>query len=135
MGRCDADWRPGSAMSTTGSTRTSAVGRWPYRRHAFVVGVALWAWALTGLVTAAEAPLAVDELTRRAELIVIGEVISVASELFASEGQIVTRIDVRVDEVLKGSPGQTPLQFQQPGGRVGAVIREVAGMPAFTQGE
>jgi hypothetical protein len=99
------------------------------------VGVALWGWALTVVVAASEAPLSVEELTRRAELIVIGEVISVASELFASEGQIVTRIDVRVDEVLKGSPGASSLQLQQSGGRVGAVIREVAGMPAFAQGE
>jgi hypothetical protein len=118
------------AMSTAGAAR-----RWPFGRRVSVVGLALWCWALTGVVTASEAPLAVEELTRRAELIVIGEVISVASELFASEGQIITRIDVRVEEVLKGPAGQAPLQLQQAGGRVGEVRREVAGMPAFTQGE
>jgi len=121
-------------MTPTGSTRTASAGRGPSRRHAFVVGVALWGLALTG-ATVSDAPLAVEELTRRAELVVIGEVISVASELFASEGQIITRIDVRVDEALKGSPGRASLHLQQPGGRVGEVTRDVAGMPTFAQGE
>ena len=134
MVACDGRNRPGLAMSPTGSTRSASAGRGPSRRRPFVVGVALWGLALTG-ATASDAPLAVEELTRRAELIVIGEVISLASELFASEGQIITRIDVRVDEALKGTPGRASLHLQQPGGRVGEVTRDVAGMPTFAQGE
>jgi hypothetical protein len=93
----------------------------------------LWA----GLTWAAHAdgPLTVEDLARRAELVVLGEVTSVASELQAARSQITTRVDVRVNETLKGQAGSNPLQFRQAGGRMGDMTSEVAGAARFVAGE
>jgi hypothetical protein len=97
------------------------------------LSLALW----IGLATAvhADTPLTVEDLAQRAELVVIGEVTSVASEFHATRSQIVTRVDVRVAEALKGKAGANPLQLRQPGGRVGEMTSEVAGAARFVAGE
>ena len=48
---------------------------------------------------------------------------------------IITRIDFRVDEVLKGTAGPGVLQLSQPGGQVGDVVAAVADAPSFAVGE
>jgi hypothetical protein len=95
--------------------------------------LALW----IGLAPAvhADTPLTVEDLARRAELVVIGEVTSVASEFHATRSRIVTRVDVRVAEALKGKAGANPLQLRQPGGRVDEMTSEVAGAARFVAGE
>jgi len=48
---------------------------------------------------------------------------------------IITRIDFRVDQVLKGHTGPGILQLVQPGGQVGEVVATVADAPSFHVGE
>jgi hypothetical protein len=100
-----------------------------------LLALSLLLWV--GLATAlhADTPLTVEDLARRADLVVIGEVTSVASEFHATRSRIVTRVDVRVSETLKGKAGANPLQLRQPGGRVGEMTSEVAGAARFVAGE
>lgn len=95
---------------------------------------------LAGAVTTASAttigsPPSLRELTRAADVIVIGEVALTESEWNASRTIIHTRIDVRIEEALKGSVQGERLSFFQIGGQVGEIAASVGGTPSFTQGE
>jgi hypothetical protein len=89
--------------------------------------------AESGTVT--RSPPSLRELTRVAAVIVIGEVVLTRSEWNASRTIILTRIDVRIEEVLKGSLKGEQLTFSQIGGQVGEIAASVGGTPSFTQGE
>jgi len=83
-------------------------------------------------------PLAVDELTRKADLIVQATVLD-KSCLRDDAGRIYTKVNVRVGEVWKGAlptnalPGV--LTIVQGGGTVGDVREEVAGDVLYESGE
>jgi hypothetical protein len=113
--------------------RSTAVRGGGLRTTVLVIAFALWAGVVAG--ADADVPLTVEDLARRAELVVLGEVTSVASEFHATRRQIVTRVDIRVGETLKGQAGPNPLQLRQPGGRVGEMSSEIAGAPRFVAGE
>jgi hypothetical protein len=85
--------------------------------------------------TVARSPPSLRELTRAADVIVIGEVVLTESEWNASRTIILTRIDVRIEEVLKGSVQGERLSFFQIGGQVGEIAASVGGTPSFTRGE
>lgn len=91
------------------------------------------ALAESGTVT--RSPPSLRQLTRIADVIVIGEVVLTESEWNASRTIILTRIDVRIEEVLKGSVHGERLSFFQIGGQVGEIAASVGGTPSFTQGE
>ena len=91
------------------------------------------ALAESGTVT--RSPPSLRELTRIADVIVVGEVALTESEWNASRTIIHTRIDVRIEEVLKGSVQGGRLSFFQIGGQVGEIAASVGGTPSFTQGE
>lgn len=80
-------------------------------------------------------PPSVRELTRAADVIVIGEVALTESDWNASRTIIHTRIDVRIEEVFKGPVKGERLSFYQIGGQVGGIAASVGGTPSFTQGE
>jgi hypothetical protein len=95
---------------------------------------------LAGAVTTASgtttgSPPSLRELTRVADVIVVGEVALTQSEWNASRTIIWTRIDVRIEEVLKGPVKGERLSFSQIGGQVGEIAASVGGTPSFTQGE
>lgn len=95
---------------------------------------------LVGAVTSASAtmmasPPSLRQLTRIADVIVIGEVVLTESEWNGSRTIILTRIDVRIEEILKGSVQGERLSFSQIGGQVGEIAASVGGTPSFTQGE
>ena len=83
-------------------------------------------------------PLAIDELARKADLIVQGTVLEQAC-LRDDAGRIYTRVNVRVAEVWKGalptnaSPGG--LTVVQGGGTIGDVREEVSGDVQYEVGE
>ncbi len=79
--------------------------------------------------------LSIPELTRRADVVVIGTVAGSRSHWDRARSGIVTEITVRPAEALKGSAGPGPLTFHHPGGRVGDLVAAVEGVPAFTPGE
>ena len=111
--------------------------------HAALISLTLWALALVVWpgATAAQTPavrglvLTVPELARSVELVVVGEVVDTRGEWNGTRGTIITRIDFRVDEVLKGTAGPGVLQLSQPGGQVGDVVAAVADAPSFAVGE
>lgn len=80
--------------------------------------------------------LPVPALAARAELVVVGQVVRMASEWNARRTMIHTGIDLLVEEVLKGAPGAgDQVRFQIPGGRVGDAASAVAGTPSFAEQE
>jgi hypothetical protein len=100
---------------------------------------------LTGLVFALNStqaalmrPLGIDELTRKADLIVRGTVLDKTS-LRDVAGRIYTRVNVRVSEVWKGAlptnAAPNSLAIVQSGGTVGDVREEVSGEVQYNVGE
>jgi hypothetical protein len=75
------------------------------------------------------------QLARAADVIVAGEVVLTQSDWNAARTTIWTRIDLRIEEVLKGPVKGEGLSFSQLGGQVGGIAASVGGTPSFTQGE
>jgi hypothetical protein len=75
-------------------------------------------------------------LTARADLIVVAQVASTNSEWDSSHRNIHTRIEIKIEEIWKGSlaVGQR-MVIVQPGGSVGNIEMLVHGMPGFAPGE
>ena len=83
-------------------------------------------------------PLGVDELSRKADLIIRGTVLDKTS-LRDEAGRIYTRVNVRVSEVWKGArptnAASNSLAIVQSGGTVGDVREEVSGEVEYNVGE
>jgi hypothetical protein len=75
-----------------------------------------------------------EELVKRADLIVQGQVQSVYTQWDEGRRLVFTYISIRVDESLKGESRQSVL-IRQVGGTVGTVQMSVAGVPEFKSGE
>jgi hypothetical protein len=82
-----------------------------------------------------EAPLAVADLTGRAAVVVLGEVTAVVTTWNATRDQVMTRVEVKADEVLKGRLPFGSVTIEYAGGTEAGVARQVAGTPAFARGE
>ena len=80
-------------------------------------------------------PPSIPDLTVQSSLVVVGEVVSVRSEWNAARTEIVTQIELRGDEVLRGSLTGGLVTVQQIGGQVGDVTSTLAGAPSFVKGE
>ncbi len=85
--------------------------------------------------TSIPAPASVQSLSKRAEIIVIGEIEQTQSAWNPERTVIWTQVDVRVHEVLKGVVEAGRLRFFQIGGQVGDRKSQVAGAPVFAGGE
>src|SRR5688572_13294120 len=79
-------------------------------------------------------PLSIAELTRRADVIVVGDVVSARGAWDATRTSISTRIEMAVAETLKGAAAPV-IAFSQLGGRVGDLVTTVAGASTFDAGE
>ncbi len=77
--------------------------------------------------------LALPDLVKQSQAIVIGKVSDVSSAWAEDRRQIFTTITVNVSENLKGSSGHS-VTFTQLGGVVGDTRVSVAGTPVFTPG-
>jgi hypothetical protein len=76
------------------------------------------------------------ELTARAEHVVVAQVVSATSEWDSSHRSIHTRIEIKVEEVWKGSVAPDErIVLVQPGGSVDDIEMRVHGMPTFVPGE
>jgi hypothetical protein len=78
--------------------------------------------------------LDLSELTAQSDRIVIAQVTSARSEWDTPHRTIHTRLEIKVEEVWKGSAAETEV-IVQPGGTVGEVEMRVHGMPSFVVGE
>ncbi len=99
--------------------------------------------ALLGLVTAAPVaraaqtfpgPPSIEQLARRADVVVLGEVRTAVGEWDAARTNIDTRVELTRAEWLKGA-GSSPVTFTQLGGTVGAETSIVGGAAEFWPGE
>jgi hypothetical protein len=80
-------------------------------------------------------PLSVAELTARAIFVVLGRVVTTESGWDTARPLIVTRVDLVVDEILKGPVPGKMLSLRELGGKVGEAASVVADAPLFAPGE
>ena len=78
--------------------------------------------------------LDMEQLVRRADLIVQGRVESVYSQWDEQRRLVFTYVSIRVDDPLKGERRQSVL-IRQVGGTIGTIQMSVAGAPQFKTGE
>jgi hypothetical protein len=100
--------------------------------------LALAALSLVALHAQASLTRAMDlsELTASAERVVVADVARVTSQWDDDHRNIVTTVEIAVQESWKGSPpSDGKIRIRQPGGTVGDVEMTVVGMPRFSVGE
>jgi hypothetical protein len=79
-------------------------------------------------------PPSVEALTRRADIVLIGDVASTVSAWDGARSSIHTRVELAVAETLKGTAASS-VTFTHPGGRIGDRVSTVAGAATFETGE
>jgi hypothetical protein len=80
--------------------------------------------------------LAVEDLTRRSSDVIVGQVQASETEWNAAHTRIYTRIQLRIDETLKGSLTRSQIvTVTQLGGEKDGIRLDYAGRPTFTVGE
>jgi hypothetical protein len=108
---------------------------WPMRRAGLLLSMAFLFWfpqvALGSVVVA----LSVEEMAQRADLIVMGEVVSVQTSWSSDHRHIYRRVVVNAEEAWKGpiDPG-TQVTLVVPGGDLEGVSEKVIGEPPFVAG-
>ena len=110
----------------------------PTRTRPFPVWLALLLLVIVGTGPAhatVVGPLPEAMLTAHARVIVIGRVTDISSHWDTRQGQILTDITVRLDEILKGTAPGAEVTIRQLGGRVGDIESRVEGSPEFSVGE
>ena len=80
-------------------------------------------------------PLSIAELTARSDVIALGTVGSIVSDWDPNRTTIETRIDLRVEEILKDTVAQTKISFYQLGGVVGDTASSVGETASFVESE
>jgi hypothetical protein len=90
---------------------------------------------LPSVRAAAPQPMSLRDLANTADLIVFGEVVVVAAEGDESRKRVLTRIELRILEVLKGPAAVPTVSFVIPGGKLGEMSSLVADAPTFGVGE
>ncbi len=79
--------------------------------------------------------LSLDEMTVKAEKIVLGSVSGKESFWDAEHGKIITRSTLKVEQVIKGESNEQVITVEQPGGEVGNIGMHVQGVARFQTGE
>lgn len=103
-------------------------------RFALYVLIAAFVW---GSAAASPPLISVSELARRADIVIVGDTIDVASAWNPSRTMIFTTVRQRVVDglLLKGSAPGGEVVWQQPGGQVGNIMTIVHDGPHFVVGE
>jgi hypothetical protein len=116
------------------STEHVVVQRFRMKRAVWGVGLfSALLWSAASLATAM-VRLDLPTLTHTAQLIVRGHVTQMQSRWTGDGRQIVTDVELEVDESLKGEPARR-LVIQQLGGQVGNIGQRVSGLASFERGE
>jgi len=79
--------------------------------------------------------LSIAELTTRSDVIVLGTVSFVTSDWNLNRTAIETRIDLKVEETLKGTVDQAKVSFYHLGGVVGNTVTSLGETAVFVDGE
>jgi hypothetical protein len=88
-----------------------------------------------GASSIAPRALSIAELTTRSDVVALGTVSSVASDWNLNRTAIETRIDLNVEEILKGSVDDGKISFHQLGGIAGEIASSVGEAVSFEEGE
>lgn len=72
-----------------------------------------------GTVAPRATKLTLQELATRSEIVAVGSIAGLRSEWNNDKSRIITRATLRVDEYVKGDPGQKTITLVYPGGEVG----------------
>jgi len=105
--------------------------------HARILAAAVVALLLSPARSTAHHPegLTLDQLTRRASVVVEGQVTAVNSAWNAAATQIHTTVTLRVGSYYKGDLRRNVLQIRMLGGTVGNMTMAVLGQPTFALNE
>jgi hypothetical protein len=79
--------------------------------------------------------LSISELTTRSDVIVLGTVSFIGSEWNPNRTAIETRVDLKVEEIFKGTVDQAKISFYQLGGAVDGTASSLGEAAAFVEGE
>ena len=79
--------------------------------------------------------LSIAELTKRSDVIVLGTVSFIASDWNLNRTAIETRIDLKVEEIFKGTVDHGKISFHQLGGIAGEIASSVGEAASFEEGE
>ena len=93
-----------------------------------------WLLSVLALPGAPGWPLSVEELTREAELVVRGRVLSKSCQR-DDAGRVYTRVECQVEEVWKGRSAGDPLVIVHSGGSIGRQRLTVPNQVEFQVGE
>lgn len=94
------------------------------------------AFAFTGIAYATSVlQMSDEELVQQSALIVEARVIGLASGWNARHTQILTRVNLAVTDVLKGTPPEAVMQLVVLGGVVGDTAMAIVEAPGFEVGE
>ena len=105
-------------------------------RHFILVALAALALVLAQAASATTVQkLTLQELTKKANSIVVGRVQDAVSSWDAAKKEIYTFYTVSVSQPVKGSKAGETITIRQLGGTVGNIASIVPGMPSFRKGE
>lgn len=105
-------------------------------RHFLVVALVAFALVLAQAALATTVQkFTLPELTKRADAIVLGRVVSATSSWDAAKKEIYTYFTLTVSQPVKGARMGESITIRQLGGTVGNIASIVPGMPSFKKGE
>ena len=93
-----------------------------------------WLYISSSSVFAIMLKMDLKALTRESDLIVIGKVVNIDSQV-EEKGETFTYVSINVDECVKGKPLQGEIVIAVPGGTVGELTMWVSEAAKFTLGE
>lgn len=104
-------------------------------RSRFFTALLFVACALSTRASAQVRSLETAELTRQADVVVVGKVSDVRSAWNHEKTRIMTTVTVAVDEVIKGTGGSGTIAVVTPGGEVDGVGEYYSHMARFRKDE
>ncbi len=80
--------------------------------------------------------MSIEDMTKKASLIVIATVESIKSQWEEADGgkKIFTYVQINIKKYIKGC-GEQRVEIKVPGGKVGEITEEVSDIPQFSSGE
>ncbi len=96
------------------------------------LGLLLWAGSAHATVVKS---LSLKQMTKAADVIVVGEVVERVSSWNEEKTRIYTVTRIRIGETLKGSAGAAELQVRQIGGTLDGLTQQIVGNAKLKQGE
>jgi hypothetical protein len=90
---------------------------------------------VSGQASAQTQQLRLEDLAKKAEVVVLGKVTDVRSEWNSERTRIITKVSLDVDQYLKGETAGRTMVITHPGGEVGGVGELYSHTPSFAKGE